>query len=366
MAKVLDALERARQQRMKKLREATAAQDASLKIPGAAPGSAVKSDPSAPPAPHAAQATVAAIMPAASRSQVPAAAARHPAASPAAAPLAQSGAVRPNPSPVWTPDPPAAPSQAPLPTQPATSAPFILPAPVDSAASQAGKMSDKILAAYDPQAPVAEQLRQIRTNLETALAAQKFRPIVITSPVPGDGKSLIAANLAAVLADDPSQQVAIVDADMRKGDQHQLFANAPAPGLSEYLRGLCSLDEVIRATDLPNLKLIPAGRAPDKPTVLLGSARMATLLAELKRTFSWVVFDTPPLLPVTDALILGRESAGLILVVRMDRTSRHAIARAQDLVANARLPMLGCILNDFMAGSREGAGYHHYYRRSGT
>jgi capsular exopolysaccharide synthesis family protein len=226
-------------------------------------------------------------------------------------------------------------------------------------------VSDVIVGMHEPQSPVSEQIRHIRANMEAVLADVRSRTIVVSSPVSGDGKTMIAANLASILADAPDQQVLLVDADMRKGRQHELFGLKRDPGLSEYLREQCSLDQALRATKLPNLTLLPAGRMPDKPTVLLGSERMASVLGELQRHYDWILFDTPPLLPVTDATILAREAVGLILVVRMGITHRGLIDRAQDLLAEMRLPVLGCILNDFHEHSRENQYYYKYYSQTG-
>lgn len=238
--------------------------------------------------------------------------------------------------------------------------------PENPAAAQPGTISELVIGAHDHKSVVTEQLRQIRTNLETILADCRSKTIAVSSALPGDGKTLVTANLATILADDPEHRVLLVDADMRKGSQHALFGVRSAPGLSEYLRGRCSLDDSIHPTALPNLKLMPAGRAPDLPSVLLGSDRMGNLLTEMQRRYRWIIFDTPPILPITDALVLGRGCAGLILVVRMDRTNRKMIERAQDALAETRIPVLGCVLNDFDLKSRDTAYYGRYYGEYGN
>jgi capsular exopolysaccharide synthesis family protein len=225
------------------------------------------------------------------------------------------------------------------------------------------QISEQVISAHDTQSPITEQLRQIRTNLETVLAEYRSRSLVITSPVSGDGKTLVTANLATVLADNPEHQVLLVDADLRKSDLYRLFGIRQTPGLSEYLREKASLESVIHETSLPNLKLIPAGHPPSKPTVLLSSDRMLNLIAELQRQYNWIIFDTPPLLPVTDASVLARECVGLVLVVRMGQTHRKTVERAQDLLAEMRLPVLGCILNDFVDTAPENQYYYKYYHK---
>ena len=225
-------------------------------------------------------------------------------------------------------------------------------------------ISEQVVGIHDVQSPITEQVRQIRANLETVLADYRSRSIVVTSPVSGDGKTLVASNLATVLADNPEHQVLLIDADMRRPDMHRLFGVSPSPGLGDYLSNRCTLEAAIRETGVPNLRIMPAGRGVSKPTVMLSSDRMVTLLGELQRTYQWIVFDSPPLLPVSDAAVLARECVGLILVVRMGQTHRTTITRAQDLLAEMRLPVLGCILNDFAYKSKDNAYYYHYYTHS--
>lgn len=252
--------------------------------------------------------------------------------------------------------PPAAldgPAYAPAPDAPA----FRRREPVAAA-------SDIIVGLHEENSPVTEQVRHIRSNMDSVLADYRTRTIAVTSPVSGDGKTVITANLACVLADSPDQKVVLIDADMRKPDQHHLLGVADTPGLAEYLQGQCDLTQAMHATAIPNLTLIPGGRTPRKPTVLLGSERMHQLIAALQRQYQWVVFDTPPLLPVTDATIIGRECLGTILVVRMGQTPRAVIERAQTLLAEMRLPVLGCILNDFSQRTRENQYYYSYYHKA--
>jgi capsular exopolysaccharide synthesis family protein len=225
-------------------------------------------------------------------------------------------------------------------------------------------VSEMVIALHDGQSPLVEQVRQIRSNLQTVLDDRAVRTIVITSPASNEGKSLLCANLAVVLAEDPESQVILIDGDMRKPDQHRTFGFSLTPGLSEYLRSANTIDEVVRSTGLSNLKLISAGRRPDNPTVVLGSGRMTRLLRQLEQTYQWIILDTPPLLPVTDATLLARESTGLILVVRMAATPRTAIKRAQELLAELRLPVLGCILNDFNQKTRHDEYYSRYYEKT--
>ena len=260
--------------------------------------------------------------------------------------------------------PPPAEGEAPPSDDAAAPAPARVPIP-SQAQIPHPEIAPQIVGAHDSHSPVTEQIRQIRTNLESILADYRSRAIVVSSPVSGDGKTLVSANLATVRAVDPANRVLIVDADMRGPQVHRLFGVRQTPGLADYLRNACSLEEALKGTSFPNLTLLPAGNVPARPPVLLGSDRMLSLMSELQRHYNWIIFDTPPLLPVTDASVLARACTGLILVVRMGRTHRSNITRAQDLLAEMRLPVLGCILNDYLSPERKDEYYYKYYKTAG-
>lgn len=224
------------------------------------------------------------------------------------------------------------------------------------------EIDGRVVGVHDLQSPITEQIRLIRTNLETVLADYRSRSIVITSPGVGDGKTMVSANLAGVLADDPTQRVLLVDADLRGPVQHKLFGLPQTPGLADYLQGRAPLEQAVQATSIPNLQVMAAGHLPPKPTVLLRSEKMQDLLGELQKTYQWIVIDTPPLLAVTDASVVARECVGLIMVVRMGKTPRTLIERAQGMLAEMRLPVLGCILNDFVSEQRSDNYYYRYYK----
>lgn len=230
------------------------------------------------------------------------------------------------------------------------------------AAAYHPEIDDRVVGVHDLQSPVTEQIRLIRTNLESVLSDYHSRSIVVTSPGVGDGKTLVSANLAGVLADDPTRRVLLIDADLRGPVQHTLFGLPQTPGLADYLQGRVTIEQAIQPTSIPNLHVITAGHLPPKPPVLLGSERMQALLGELQKTYQWIVIDTPPLLAVTDASVVARECVGLIMVVRMGKTPRTLIERAQGMLAEMRLPVLGCILNDFESEQRSDKYYYRYYK----
>jgi tyrosine-protein kinase Etk/Wzc len=215
----------------------------------------------------------------------------------------------------------------------------------------------------EPQSLVAEAFRSLRTNVTFARAHQDLRTLMITSPAPGEGKSTVAVNLATTFAQQ-GQRTLLVDADLRRSVLDQTFAITRSPGLTDVLVGTESLDAAVRATDVPNLSILPSGQFPPNPSELLGSTQMRALIELAKQSFDIVLIDSPPVLAVTDAAVLSTIADGSIIVIRLGMTAREAVRRSvsQLRVVNGRI--LGAVLNavDFRGASYEG-GYGYYYER---
>jgi capsular exopolysaccharide synthesis family protein len=180
--------------------------------------------------------------------------------------------------------------------------------------------------------------------------------------MPFEGKSLTASNLAAVMAK-AEQDVLLVDADMRRPTLHKLFQVPAEPGLSNFLVG--EVDELpLVATTVPNLFLVPGGEIPPHPSELLGSDRMTKFLDLAQGRFGRIIIDSPPLLSVTDAVILGTRVDGVLLVIKAENTPRKAVVEARDQLLDVNSRILGTVLNDVPI-KRPGYFYGHYaYRDS--
>lgn len=216
-----------------------------------------------------------------------------------------------------------------------------------------------------PKSTMAESCRSIRTNLIFMGSEQPLRSILVTSAGPREGKTTASVSLAAVMAQSGST-VVIVDSDMRKPRLHKVFGLGGTLGLSSVLMGEASLDDVIQATRVPDLYLIPCGRVPENPAELLQSDRFREFVAELTERFGMVVFDSPPLVPVTDAAIIGAAVDGVVLVARSGATRREMIARAADILRGVNANLLGVVLNAIdVEGRRRGGYYYYYYRHYG-
>ncbi len=216
-----------------------------------------------------------------------------------------------------------------------------------------------LVAHSDAGSPVTEAFRNFRTSLLYSSPDHPPRTIAFTSLQPGDGKTSLATNLAIVLAQLGAGDVLLVDADMRKPRLHDLLEVPQTPGLSTFLTGQASLEDVVKPTSVPNLSVIPSGQVPLNPAELLASARLKKVMEDLGRRFVHVVFDAPPLFGVADAMVMAPKVEGVVLVLRHGRSSRDAAQRAVGNLAGVRARLLGVILNDVdIKGS---AYYYQYY-----
>ena len=223
-----------------------------------------------------------------------------------------------------------------------------------------GATLERLVTHADPRSPVAESYRSFRTNLAFARAHQNVRTLVLTSPGPADGKSTTVANLAITFAQQ-GQRTLLVDADLRRAVLDKTFNVPRSPGLTEVIVGSVPLAEAVNETQVPNLFVLGSGQFPPNPSELLGSAAMRDVLAEAKATFDVVLFDSPPLLAVTDAAVLSTMVDGAILVIRMGSTAREAARRALSQLRAVHARVLGSLLNDVSAKSGGYGGYGYTY-----
>jgi capsular exopolysaccharide synthesis family protein len=252
--------------------------------------------------------------------------------SPVIAPVNGSGAL--NPSPFLTPEvsqPIAAP---PVPATPA--------APVTRTAR--ATLHPALVAAIAPHSVVAERYRAIRTRLTHHEDAGALRSLAITSPGARDGKSITAANLALTMAQEFQRNVILVDADLRGSSVHSLFGLEGTPGLAEVLAGEVTLDDALVYLPDYRLTVLPAGRTPQFPTELLGSAAMRRSLDTLRARFDRILIDLPAIAPLADVGTVAPLADGVVMVVRAGITQRPALDQA--LAAFEEDKILGVVLND--------------------
>ena len=189
-----------------------------------------------------------------------------------------------------------------------------------------------------------EAFRKLRTNVRLSIPDERTQPLLITSAGMGEGKTVVASNLATTLALS-SQRVLLIDADLRRPRLHRVFELPQEPGLSNLLVGEVVASQVIQKTNVPGLLVLTSGTVPPNPSELLESKRFKDFLTQLGQHFDWVLIDSPPVLPVTDAMVLSQIVAGVVLVVSADATPLQAARQAVDQLDVARARILGAVLN---------------------
>jgi len=218
-----------------------------------------------------------------------------------------------------------------------------------------------LISARDPNDPLYESYRRIRTHIEVIdhVRERGLRSFLITSPGPGEGKSTTAANLGICVARE-GKKVAIIDMDVRRASLHTYFDVPNDVGLGDLLQGQTSVDEAIQATGVKGLSIIPSGPPFPDPGGMMESDKMGQILSELRARFDLVVLDSAPLLVKSDALVLARHVDGLIIVLESEKTTRRAAYELVDLLTKAQICPLGFVLNRFSL--KKGTySYHQYY-----
>lgn len=228
---------------------------------------------------------------------------------------------------------------------------------------------ERLVTRDDISNPVSEAYRAFRTNITFLDLEKPAQVLVFTSPGPSEGKSTSAANLAITLAQQGSKAV-LLDCDLRRGIVHRVFGVEKLPGLTNVALGEVELTEAVRTVQVGQertLDFLPTGTLPPNPSELLGSRKMADIVAALRKEYELVLIDSPPLNVVTDAAVLGTLADGVILIARAGATERGALKFARDQLHAVQAPVSGVVLNDVDFQGRDryygtGAGYRYYYR----
>jgi polysaccharide biosynthesis transport protein len=214
----------------------------------------------------------------------------------------------------------------------------------------------------NPKSQVAECCRAIRTNLLFMSPDRPTRTMLITSAGPQEGKTTVAISLAITMAQS-GLRVLVVDTDMRRPRVHRaLGIPQNSEGLSSAILGKAGVLSYVRASNIPNLWVLPCGACPPNPAELIHAERFHQIVREVASEFDRVIFDSPPLGAVTDASILARMTDATMMVAKAGRTSKYALQRARRQIANdPRINLLGCVLNDISLSNQKEYGYYPYY-----
>jgi polysaccharide biosynthesis transport protein len=217
-----------------------------------------------------------------------------------------------------------------------------------------------LLVHRNSKSPVAESCRAIRTNLLFASPDQPMKRFVITSAGPKEGKTTTSVSLAIIMAQ-AGNKVVIVDTDMRRPDLHRIFGVPGSEGITSVLLGDAKLEDVIKSTEIPNLYVLPCGPIPPNPAELCQSDAFQQLIDDLSERFDRTILDSPPVMVVTDAVLLSTLSDGVLLVARSGRTGRAALRDTVQQLTDVSANIFGCVLND-MDLDKRGYGYYRYRR----
>ncbi len=229
-------------------------------------------------------------------------------------------------------------------------------------------MLKELIVQRDPKSPISEVFRTLRTNIQFMNTNKNLKTLLLTSTVPEEGKSLIAANLAATFAQ-ANKRVVLIDCDMRKGRQHNLFGTSPRPGLSNYLSGISDsgeessedLAKYIRSTEVENLYLIPAGNVPPNPSELIASEKMMKLLKELEEICDMIILDGTPSLIVTDAIILSRVVDSTLIVTSQNKTKLEDLNKVKKDIDNVGGKIAGVVINKVEVNNKQYQDRYYYY-----
>ncbi|MDW8267998.1 MAG: polysaccharide biosynthesis tyrosine autokinase [Anaerolineae bacterium] len=217
---------------------------------------------------------------------------------------------------------------------------------------------EELIATNEGRSPGAEAFRVLRTNLQFAGIDRPLRTLLVSSPAPHEGKSLVVANLAVAFAQ-IGQRVIVVDTDLHRPRQHRLFGLPNNAGLTTaLLTAQPATDGLLQETKVEGLRVLTSGPLPPNPAELLGSARMRELVQALSAQADIVLFDSPPVTALADAAILGSQMDGVLLVISAGQTRREMARRTMAALERVRARVVGAVLNRLPA---QGAGYGYYY-----
>ena len=204
-----------------------------------------------------------------------------------------------------------------------------------------------------------EQFRTLRSRLYQMRANRPVRTVLVSSALPAEGKTFVSANLAMAMVRQHGRRVLLVDADLRNSSLHQLLGAPATPGLTEYLASEADEVSVIHKAPIPNLYFVPAGKPVSNPGELIANGRLANLIEKVASLFDWIIMDSPPAVPISDASLIAEASDGVVLVVKASSTPFDVAKKA--CAEFRRKPVFGVVLNHAGRSAMYGAYYDQHY-----
>jgi tyrosine-protein kinase Etk/Wzc len=227
--------------------------------------------------------------------------------------------------------------------------------------SSGRREAQALLSAVDPGDTAVEAIRSLRTGLQFALLEASNNVVMVTGPTADVGKSFVTANLAHVMAS-AGRRVLLIDGDLRRGRVHKFFGGSRSPGLSDVFTGSALMADAVRKSQLDDLHWLPTGRIPPNPAELVGSDRFQRVLAELSARYDLVLIDTAPILPVTDAALIGQFAGTTLFVLRAGSHPVREIVSAVKRLAQNGVKVQGAVFNDVSGAGARYSKYGYQYR----
>lgn len=220
-------------------------------------------------------------------------------------------------------------------------------------------LEKKLITFYNPESPISETYRTLRTNIQYSSVDEQLRTLMITSSNPGDGKTTTVANLAVTYAQE-GKRVLVADTDLRKPTLHHWFSVSNMVGLTTVLTNQTEWQDAVQATNVDGLSILPSGPTPPNPSEMLNSKKMQHLLDELKEQFDLILFDASPALLISDSLIIAAKCDGVLLVVNGGVTKRQHAEKLYASLEHVNAKVLGVVLNNKTKRERKKA-YAAYF-----
>jgi capsular exopolysaccharide synthesis family protein len=244
-----------------------------------------------------------------------------------------------------------------------TAWPLLGNVPIIGMGSKISELEKDVFVHTKPQEPAAEAYRSIRTSvLFSATDEHPLKAIVLTSPGPQEGKTTTLCNLGIAMAQN-QKKVLLVDADMRKSRLHDVFKKENDKGLSTFLSSQAGFESLIRKTDIENISVVTSGPHPPNPSELISSHKMKDFIELVRKKFDFILFDTPPVAMLTDAVILSGFADGIIMVVQSGKTSKKALSRVHQVLKDAKVRVVGTVFNMISIASSHYYYYSYYGKR---
>ncbi|MEE1107591.1 MAG: CpsD/CapB family tyrosine-protein kinase [Macrococcus canis] len=218
----------------------------------------------------------------------------------------------------------------------------------------------KLITHLLPKSTISEQYRMIRSNIMFSGIDKEIKRIVVTSAAPSAGKSTTAANIAVAYAQ-AGKRVLLIDGDLRKPTVQYTFETKNVFGLSNLITEQIKLEQAIQNTMVENLSIMTSGPIPPNPSELLASSKFEELIDSLQEYFDFIVIDTPPVLAVTDAVIMSTIVEGTILVTNVETNNKQHLIKAKDMLEKSDSNILGVVLNNVKTSGKDDYYYYEYY-----